>query len=167
MDNLAHTSFLLKTSPPGPSSDSFAEYLLDAWFDPLYRAYAFHLADLHALEHLVQWHPTITAKLALIPQHSINSYNFATAPRKLTDDAGHALKVADEDGSIHDAVREHDSMWVEGDLVVNFKGCVEAPSRDCGREMEGYYKRWEREVQRLDGRKADEVVRGPVEVLNR
>ena len=96
----------------------------------------------------------------------MNSYNFATAPRKLTDDTGHAQKVTDEDGNIQDAIREHDSMWAEGDLVVNFKGCVEAPSRDCEKEMEGYYKRWERVVQRVDGRKADEAVRAPVEALN-
>ena len=96
----------------------------------------------------------------------MNSYNFATAPRKLTDDNGHTLKVVDENGNVHDATREHDSMWAEGDLIVNFKGCAEAPSRNCEKEMEGYYKRWEREVQRLDGRQADEAVRLPVEALN-
>ena len=172
MDNLAHTSFLLKNTPgtsdtgtPDPHA-SFAEYLLDAWFDPLYRTYAFHLADLHALEHLIQWHPTITARLALIPQRIFNSYNFATAPRKLTDETGHTLKVTDENGVIQDAVREHDSMWSEGDLVVSFKGCLEAPTRDCELEMTAYYKRWQREVEKLDGRKADATVREPVQAFD-
>lgn len=143
MDNLAHTSILLKHKPPhpnpNPTTDSdFAPYLLDAWSDPLLRSYSFHLADLHALEHLVQWHPTITSKLVLIPQRRLNSYNFATSPRT----------AADKDGK--QALREHDSMWGEGDLVVNFKGCAESKERDCEGEMRGYFRRWEKEVRRLD-----------------
>ena len=153
MDNLAHTSFLLKNTPSTSTSTSdigFAEYLLDAWFDPLYRTYAFHLADLHALEHLVQWHPTITARLALIPQRTLNSYNFATAPRKQADENGHTMKRIDENGNTHDILSIHDSMWSEGDFLVNFKGCMDAASRSCQTEMAAYYKRWEKEVKRLD-----------------
>jgi mannan polymerase II complex MNN11 subunit len=150
IDNLAHTSFLLKhnhhypgTPPSKPHPDAdFAPYLLDAWSDPLLRSYSFHLADLHALEHLVQWHPTITSKLVLIPQRRLNSYNFVSSQRYTTD----------KDGK--EVVREHDSMWGEGDLVVNFKGCAESKDRDCEGEMTGYYKRWQKEVKRLDEAKS-------------
>lgn len=33
----------------------WAKFFLDAWFDPLYRSYNFQKAELHALEHLVQY----------------------------------------------------------------------------------------------------------------
>lgn len=52
----------------------WAKYFLDAWFDPLYRSYKFQRAEGHALEHVVQWHGTVLAKLALVPQRIINSY---------------------------------------------------------------------------------------------
>ena len=46
MDNLAHTSFLLRNTPfTSTSTDNWAFYFLDAWFDPLYRAYAFQKAE--------------------------------------------------------------------------------------------------------------------------
>ena len=57
-------------------------------------------------------------------------------------------------------------MWSEGDLVVGFKGCLEAPTRDCELEMTAYYKRWQREVEKLDGRKADATVREPVQAFD-
>lgn len=41
VDNLAHTSFFLR-------NDEWSHYLLDAWFDPLYRSYNFQKAELHA-----------------------------------------------------------------------------------------------------------------------
>ena len=149
MENLAHTSFLLKNTVEDPT-DNWAHYMLDAWFDPLYRAYSFHLADLHALEHLVQWHNTITSHLALIPQRYINSYNFETPPGKIPLPDGQFMK--DEHGD--DVLREHDAMWAEGDLVVNFKACDEfrakEQGRDCEKEMSAYFRRWEREVRRLD-----------------
>lgn len=52
----------------------WARYFLDAWFDPLYRSYNFQKAEGHALEHIVQWHGTVLAKLALVPQRLLNSY---------------------------------------------------------------------------------------------
>lgn len=45
---LAHTSLVLRTG-------EWARYLLDAWFDPLYRSYNFQKAERHALEHIVQY----------------------------------------------------------------------------------------------------------------
>lgn len=41
-DNLCPGSFILKTG-------EWAHYLLDAWFDPLYRSYNFAKAETHAL----------------------------------------------------------------------------------------------------------------------
>lgn len=52
----------------------WAKYFLDSWFDPLFRSYNFQKAEAHALEHIVQWHGTVLAKLALVPQRIINSY---------------------------------------------------------------------------------------------
>jgi mannan polymerase II complex MNN11 subunit len=133
MDNLAHTSILMRNSPTFRSTgepDNWAMYFLDAWFDPLYRSYAFQKAEQHALEHIVQWHPTVLAKLALIPQRMLVSYNFA---------------YEDEGG------RSHDAQWQPGDFVVDFKDCDITEGRSCEKEMAEYYARWENEVKRLDG----------------
>jgi len=55
-------------------SGEWAKFFLDAWYDPLYRSYNFQKAEGHALEHIVQWHGTILAKLALVPQRVMNAY---------------------------------------------------------------------------------------------
>ncbi|KIW96304.1 uncharacterized protein Z519_03373 [Cladophialophora bantiana CBS 173.52] len=147
MDNLAHTSFILRNTPFSTKTpDNWAHYFLDAWFDPLYRAYAFQKAENHALEHLVQWHPTVLAKLVLIEQRWINSYNYATPPSK---------------DPLTGLTRTHDSMWQEGDLVVNLKGCRETGKRDCEDEMRYYFSKWEKEVERLDGKKPEHHVGPP------
>lgn len=138
MENLAHTSFILRNTATLPVAsdrprDYWAYYFLDAWFDPLYRAYAFQKAENHALEHIVQWHPTLLAKLAIIDQRMINSYNYKS-PEKSTP--------------------AFDSMWQPGDLVVNLKGC-ESRDRSCEAEMEHYFEEWKREVSRIDGTQQD------------
>lgn len=53
--------FVLTQDKEGLSEKSFiirrgewAKYLLDAWFDPLYRSYNFQKAERHALEHIIQ-----------------------------------------------------------------------------------------------------------------
>lgn len=73
--------FILTQDREGLSVGSFfvrngewAKFFLDAWFDPLYRSYNFQKAEEHALEHIVQWHGTVLAKLALVPQRLFNSY---------------------------------------------------------------------------------------------
>lgn len=66
-EGLAGGSLLIRTG-------DWAKYFLDTWYDPLYRSYNFQKAEGHALEHIVQWHGTILAKLALVPQRVINSY---------------------------------------------------------------------------------------------
>ena len=58
----------------------WAKFFLDAWYDPLYRSYNFQKAENHALEHIVQWHGTILAKLALVPQKVLNSYTRDMGP---------------------------------------------------------------------------------------
>ncbi|EXJ63931.1 hypothetical protein A1O7_00266 [Cladophialophora yegresii CBS 114405] len=145
IDNLAHTSFILRNTPfSAQTPDNWAHYFLDAWFDPLYRAYAFQKAENHALEHLVQWHPTVLAKLVLIDQRRFNSYNYATPPSK---------------DPLTGNTRTHDSMWQEGDLVVNLKGCRDGAKRDCEEEMRYYFAKWMKEVDRLDGKKPDHDLR--------
>ena len=67
-EGLAGGSLLLRRG-------EWAKYFLDAWFDPLYRSYNFQKAEAHALEHLIQWHSTVLAKLALVPQRALNSYS--------------------------------------------------------------------------------------------
>ena len=66
-EGLAGGSLLIRNT-------DWAKFFLDAWFDPLYRSYNFQKAEGHALEHIVQWHGTILAKLALVPQRVLNSY---------------------------------------------------------------------------------------------
>lgn len=66
-DGLAGGSLLVRNT-------DWAKFFLDAWYDPLYRSYNFQKAEGHALEHIVQWHGTILAKLALVPQRVLNSY---------------------------------------------------------------------------------------------
>jgi mannan polymerase II complex MNN11 subunit len=46
-DGLSEKSFIVRKG-------EWAKYLLDAWFDPLYRTYNFQKAERHALEHIVQ-----------------------------------------------------------------------------------------------------------------
>src|SRR5271156_4777432 len=113
MDNLAHTSLILRNS-------DWARFFLDAWFEPLYRSYNFQQAEGHALEHIVQWHPTILAKLVLIEQRLMNSYNYAAKPGLNLDAT---------------VIRQVDSMWQEGDLLINFKGCDETRERNCETEI--------------------------------
>ncbi|RMD41779.1 hypothetical protein DV735_g3351, partial [Chaetothyriales sp. CBS 134920] len=142
MDNLANTNLILRnTKRTSSNTDNWAHFFLDAWFDPLYRQYSFQKAENHALEHLVQWHPTILAKLVLIPQRQLNSYNFRYKP------------VVE-----NDVPREHDAMWRDGDFVINLKGCDDDEKnmangifdrnngRVCEAELRQFYQRWERKL---------------------
>ncbi|GAB7352888.1 hypothetical protein MBLNU459_g3483t1 [Dothideomycetes sp. NU459] len=92
----------------------WAKFFLDAWFDPLYRSYNFQKAEAHALEHIVQWHGTILAKLALIPQRILNAYTSGPA----------------------------EGIYKEGDFVANFHGCQRDPQRDCEKEIQHLLIRW-------------------------
>lgn len=91
----------------------WAKYFLDAWFDPIYRSYNFQKAESHALEHIVQWHGTILAKLALVPQSLLNAY--ATGP----------------------ANTKYGGKYKEGDLVANFPGC--SKDHTCPTEQKPFF----------------------------
>ncbi|KAL5001942.1 galactosyl transferase GMA12/MNN10 family-domain-containing protein [Aspergillus recurvatus] len=116
-EDLSTGSFVLRQG-------DFARFFLDTWFDPLYRSYNFAKAETRSLEHIVQWHPTVLARMALIPQRVINSYS--------------------KDSSTRAAV---DGTYKNGDLVIRFFGCDTNPKRNCEREMEPYYNLWAKKVK--------------------
>ncbi|KAL1792408.1 hypothetical protein ACET3X_008915 [Alternaria dauci] len=105
-DGLAPSSFVVRNG-------EWAKFFLDAWFDPIYRSYNFQKAETHALEHIVQWHGTILAKLAMVPQNLINAY--ATGP-----------------------AAEKDGQYKDGDLVANFPGC-DRDGKTCAKEQEAFW----------------------------
>ncbi|KAL8936167.1 MAG: hypothetical protein Q9211_004318 [Gyalolechia sp. 1 TL-2023] len=115
-EGLCQGSFILK-------GGEWAKFLLDTWFDPLYRSYNFQKAEGHALEHIVQWHPTILTKLALVPQRLLNSYN---------------VDIASRGGK--------DVMYKDGDFVVRLVACELYQNRDCEKEFELYYIKWKRSI---------------------
>jgi len=104
-DGLAPSSFVVRNG-------EWAKFFLDSWFDPIYRSYNFQKAETHALEHIVQWHGTILAKLAMVPQNLLNSY--ASGP------AG------------------PNGQFQQGHLVANFPGC-DKDGRECAKEQEAYW----------------------------
>ncbi|RCI12470.1 hypothetical protein L249_0375 [Ophiocordyceps polyrhachis-furcata BCC 54312] len=72
-ESLVHTSIIVRNG-------EWAKYFIETWFDPLYRSYNFQKAERHALalrpqEHVVQWHPTVLSKLALVPQRTMAAYS--------------------------------------------------------------------------------------------
>ena len=73
-------------------------------------------------DHIVQWHPTILAKLALIPQRMLNSYS---------PDSPHP-------GS--------NGVYKEGDFLVRMAGCETTSKRDCEKELEPYWEKWAKDV---------------------
>ncbi|KAE8352379.1 galactosyl transferase GMA12/MNN10 family-domain-containing protein [Aspergillus coremiiformis] len=102
----------------------FAQTFLDIWFDPLYRGYNFAKAEVHALDHIVQWHPTILARLALVPQRTINAYS--------KDSSGAGV----------------DGNYKDGDLVIRLFGCDTDTKRSCEKEMEPYYRLWSKTIEK-------------------
>lgn len=71
----------------------------------------------------MQWHPTVLARTALVPQRTISSYS-------------------------KDSLRASaDGTYQEGDLVIQFRGCEEIEGRDCEQELDPYYKVWHKIVK--------------------
>ncbi|KOS19154.1 hypothetical protein ESCO_001309 [Escovopsis weberi] len=104
-------------------SDSFvvrngewAKFFLETWLDPLYRSYNFGKAETHALEHIVQWHPTILSKLALVPQKTIAAYT--------STDKG--------------------EVYQDGDFVVMFAGCSKTGLTSCETESAHFRQKWQK-----------------------
>ncbi|KAK4214447.1 hypothetical protein QBC37DRAFT_283736 [Rhypophila decipiens] len=113
--------FVLTQDKEGLSVGSFivrngewGEFMLETWFDPIYRSYNFQRAETHALEHIVQWHPTILAKMAIVDQNVINSYSNG--------------KTGQE--------------YKEGDLAVRFPDCAAAGAQACETEAQKYAQQW-------------------------
>ncbi|KAL5046849.1 hypothetical protein BDW71DRAFT_60487 [Aspergillus fruticulosus] len=115
-EDLSTGSFVLRQG-------DFARFFLDTWFDPLYRSYNFAKAETRSLEYIVQWHPTVLARMALVPQRVINSYS---------KDSTCAVV---------------DGTYKDGDLVIRFFGCDTDLKRNCEREMEPYYNLWAEKVK--------------------
>ncbi|KAH7040105.1 alpha-1,2-galactosyltransferase-like protein [Microdochium trichocladiopsis] len=98
-EGLATGSFILKNG-------DYAEFLLDTMWNELYRHYRFQRAETHALSHVVQWHQTVLARIAVLPQNTISSYSTA----------------------------KNGKAYKDGDLVVLFKGCGGIGSGSCTSE---------------------------------
>jgi mannan polymerase II complex MNN11 subunit len=71
----------------------------------------------------MQWHPTVLARTALVPQRTLSSYGKDSSAASL------------------------DGIYKDGDLVVQFQGCEETEGRDCAQEFEPYYKLWQKKVK--------------------
>ncbi|KAK2800249.1 hypothetical protein FQN50_008213 [Emmonsiellopsis sp. PD_5] len=138
-ENLVPSSFILRRS-------DWAQYFLDAWFDPLYRSYNFAKAEAHALvsfrpistkhplltptplltynstylqDHIIQWHPTMLTKLALLPQRILNAY----APDSPSSGPN--------------------SHYKDGDFLIHFAGCdLPDAKQGCEKLMDAYWTRW-------------------------
>ncbi|ETS77379.1 hypothetical protein PFICI_11253 [Pestalotiopsis fici W106-1] len=109
-DGLSAGSFIIRNG-------DWAEFFLDTWFDPLYRSYNFQKAETHALEHIVQWHPTILSKLAIIPQRLLNSYN---RPK-------------------------HGEVYEDGDFVLRLAGCIKGNGdNNCAEEAKNFAPKWKK-----------------------
>lgn len=71
---------------------------------------------------MVQWHPTILSKIALVPQRTMASYRF--------DKLGAAYE--------------------EGDFVVMFMACTAKGGNNCEDTAMPYFKKWQELVEKKD-----------------
>lgn len=123
----------------------WARFFLETWFDPLYRSYNFQKAETHALvslvtypsiqsliqrlwarkrklttlglqEHIVQWHPTILARMAIVDQRVLNAYS--------------------------KGIKEVE--YKEGDLTVRIPECPVAGEAACEAESKPFVQAWRR-----------------------
>lgn len=74
-------------------------------------------------DHIVQWHPTILAKLALIPQRMLNSYS----------------PDSPQPGS--------NGVYKDGDFLVRMSACETTSKRDCEKELEPFWEKWSKNIQ--------------------
>ncbi|EFW98829.1 alpha-mannosyltransferase [Grosmannia clavigera kw1407] len=107
-DGLSTSSFIIRNG-------GWARFFFETWFDPIYRSYNFQKAETHALEHIVQWHPTILSKMAIVPQRTINAYS----------------------------KNEHGAVYEPGDLSVRVVACIRTSSTICENEAQSYIKQWQ------------------------
>jgi mannan polymerase II complex MNN11 subunit len=127
-DGLSASSFVIRNG-------EWAEFFLDTWFNPHYRSYNFQKAETHALvgiprtgkgklvlftnrhlqEHIVQWHPTILSKMAIVPQRILNAYD------------------QDESGD----------KYENGDMVIRFSNCPKTGEKSCEKIAQDYKAAWQ------------------------
>jgi mannan polymerase II complex MNN11 subunit len=74
---LSHGAETLHTGSIVFRRGDYANFVIDSWNDPLVRSYEFPGEDYEALEHLIQWHPTILEGLAIMPKRSLLSFSVA------------------------------------------------------------------------------------------
>ncbi|CDK25444.1 unnamed protein product [Kuraishia capsulata CBS 1993] len=99
-------------------NDVYGRGLLEFWSDPLFRKYPnFPEKDASALMHILQWHPVLLSKTAIIPGRTIASLHSGTP-------------VDDPNDLVH---------YIDGDLLVNFKGCAE--HHTCELVLDSYWKK--------------------------
>ncbi len=121
LNGLDTSSFIIINSP-------YSKALLEIWVDPLYRKFSkFSEAEGSALEHLLQWHPVLLSKTALIPPRTIASRR----PKNIDK-----LKGDPNDNSLIDDKFEYHL----GDLVVSLKDCEEQGPQICALWFQSYYK---------------------------
>lgn len=75
----------------------------------------------------MQWHPTILTKLSLIPQRTINAY--------IANNPGHGSE---------EVIKYH-----EGDFLVRAPGCEKDTARNCEAELDPFYQKWKKEVEKV------------------
>ncbi|ODV95667.1 hypothetical protein PACTADRAFT_50359 [Pachysolen tannophilus NRRL Y-2460] len=90
-------------------NDVYGKSLLEFWSDPLFRTYTnFPYFEESAITHILQWHPVLLSKTAIIPIKTINSVHSA-------------LEIKDQTDTLH---------YTDKDLVVNFRGCSDQKNCD-------------------------------------
>ncbi|EAQ84001.1 hypothetical protein CHGG_10405 [Chaetomium globosum CBS 148.51] len=108
-DGLSSASYIVRNG-------DWARFFLETWFSPLYRSYDFQKAETHALEHMVQWHPTILSRMAIVDQRILNSY----------------------------AKGDKDAEYKDGDLVIRFPECTSTGPQACETESQVFAQAWRR-----------------------
>lgn len=99
-------------------NDIYGKSLLEFWSNPLFRQYSnFPLKDESAISHILQWHPVLLSKTAIVPIRTMNSIHSA-------------LELSNKVDKLH---------YQLGDLVVTFKGCDE--QGNCDEILNGYWQR--------------------------
>ncbi|QPG72761.1 hypothetical protein FOA43_000062 [Brettanomyces nanus] len=109
-------SYALNTDSIIVKNDMYGKSFLEYWGDNLYRGYSnFADNEVKALTHILQWHPYLLSRTALVPPRMLNSI--------------HTDEKAKKD-SMH--------SYQKGDLVVNFRSCE--LGNTCNNLAEAYLK---------------------------
>lgn len=102
-------------------NDLTGRAILELWMDPLFRKYpTFRKDESNALSHILQWHPVMLSKTAIIPPRAIA----AIAPEFA-------------------ALRSTEFLYQDGDLVVSLANC--RSSKDCENAILPYWKKTQNE----------------------